>query len=637
MLDIIRQGARSLAVKVIFGIIILVFIFWGVGNFNKAPQHTAAEVNGENISLNDVMREVRANIDNYRRSVPDFSSNVEAQKRFKELIVRELVFSALRRQEAKRLGIFVSRVELGAVISRIGMFHDDQGKFDPERYKLALKNRGLTVAEFQDGYRNTLLEEKLMALVTAGVQVSEAEARTAFNFGLTQRTAQYVLFDAAAYMDKAEVSDADISAWYETNKDSLRLPARVNLDYIELTPTALAASQTVADAEIAAEYAKKADEYSEPAGYRSRQIFLRLPRADASEYKAAKAKADAKMAEIQKKLAGGADFADLAKEYSDDTLTAPTGGEMGFLDLGVLPHNVDAAAMALNPGQVSAPVDSEYGLHLIKLEEKRAATQKPLAEVHDEIKATLAQEKAQAQIPAMQEKAEDALRLGTSFDKIAAALGVPLQHSGLIPRVEAVALLKLHKDAVAALNGVPTGRAAPSPLAAEDGVALVFVKDAKPEEVPALDSVKAEIIAKLKNVRAAALAKEAADKALPEFKDGDLPAVYAARAKVSEKFSIAAPIVRPLEGADALAQALLTAPEGKWLPQVYQVAEGAVVARPLSSTPPTDQEWQGLKSIFMQNLLQRKREDVATAFMRNLVDKAEIVSHPDALEQIRLN
>ena len=108
MLDNITRSARSWAVKIIFGIIILVFIFWGVGNFSAMPKHTAAEVNGESIGMTTVMREAEANIDSFRRSVPDFASDKDAQTRFKQAVLRELVQRTLRRQEAERLGLFVS-------------------------------------------------------------------------------------------------------------------------------------------------------------------------------------------------------------------------------------------------------------------------------------------------------------------------------------------------------------------------------------------------------------------------------------------------------------------------------------------------------------------------------------------------
>ncbi len=636
MLDNITRGARSWAVKIIFGIIILVFIFWGMGNITSTPAHTAAEVNGESIGMSAVMHEAEANIENFRRGVPDFASNKDAQTRFKEAVLRELVQRTLRRQEAERLGLFVSHVELSAAVAGIGLFQNDQGKFDDTRYKTFLKARGMTQAQFQDDMRRSLLDEKLMALVASGVGLTEAEARAAFDFGLTQHTAQYVLFSASDYLDKAEISDQDISAYYETNKDAMRLPARVDLDYIELTPRTLAERMTVGDDEIAAYYKEHAAEFTDPAGYTSRQILLRLPQADAPDYKEALGKAQTRMGEIQEKLTAGEDFGDLARQFSDDPMSKAVGGEMGFIPEGVLPPELDKAAFALNPGQVGGPVQTVYGLHLIKLEDKRSAQPKSLDEVRADIKAKLAEDKALAALPDLQARAEEALRLGTAFDKIATELNAPLQHTGLIPRSEAVALLRLHKDSVTALAGVPTGRAAPSPLAVTDGVAVVFVKDSKPEEIPALEAVKADITTKLKRGRAESLAYEAAQKALADFTGADVPAAYKDKVVESRKYSVASPAVSPLGGSEALGEALMASPTDTWLPKAYSVAEGTVVARQVSTTPPTAEEWEGLKGMFMKNLLQRKREDAGMAFMRGLLDKAEISVNLQALDQISL-
>lgn len=637
MLDNITRSARSWAVKIIFGIIILVFIFWGVGNFSAMPKHTAAEVNGESIAMTAVMREAEANIDNFRRSVPDFASDKDAQTRFKQAVLRELVQRTLRRQEAERLGLFVSHAEVSAVVASIGLFKDEQGKFDNNRYKAFLKQRGWNQGQFQEDTRISLLDEKLMALVTAGVGLTEAEAKASFDLGLTQHTAQYVLFSGADHLDQVQVSDQEITAWYETNKDTLRLPERIDVDYIELTPALLTARMTVSDAEIAKFYEDNQLEYSEPSGYSSRQILLRLPKPEDAGYQEALGKAQARMGEIQQKLASGSAFTDLAREYSEDPMTRALGGEMGFINEGLLPEAIDKAALGLKPGEVGAPVQTPFGLHLIMLEDKRAARQKPLAEVRDKIQEKLALEKAQAAFPEFQAKAEEALRLGTAFDKIAAELGSPLKHSGLKPRSEVVALLKLHKDSVSALAGVPTGRAAPSPLAVSDGIVLVFVKDAKPEEIPTLDTVKNDITATLKRNRAEALAGEAARKALPEFTGtSDVPAAYKSKVKESQKYSVAGPFVRPLTRSEALGEALMAAPANTWLPQVYNVEEGTVIARQISSTPPAADEWAQLKEMFMKNQLQRKREDVAMAFMQNLLEKAEISIHPEALDQISL-
>ena len=636
MLEKIKSNAQLWAVRIIFGIIILVFIFWGVGNFAVSPQHTAAEVNGEGISMTEVLKEAESNIEGFRRSVPDFATNTAAQQRFKELVLRELVQSTLRRQEAERLGLFVSHMEVSAVIAGVSAFQNEQGKFDNERYKTFLKGRGWTQAEFQENYRRSLLDEKLIALATSGVGVTEAEAKSAFDFGLAQHTARYVLFSGAAYMDKATVTDQEIAAWYETNKDTLRLPARIDLDYIELTPKALAGNVTVTDDEIAKYFADHTADYTDPAGYRSRQIFLRLPKSDAPEYAAALSKANALMGEIQKKLADGVDFGELAKQYSEEPTTKGQGGDMGFLPKGILPEAVDTAAFALNPGQVSAPVQTMYGLHLIKLEDKQDARPKSLDDVRADVREKLVVDKAQEVATRLQEKAEEALRLGTAFDKMAVELNAPLKHTGLMPRDEAIALLQLQKDAVAALAGVPAGRAAPSPLSVTDGVALVFIKEIKPEEIPALDAVKADIAARLKKGRADDMAREAAQKALAEFVGPDVPAAYKDKAVESKPFSVAAPVLSGLTGSEGLAEALLAAPADKWLPQTYSVAEGTVIARPLAVTPVKAEDWEALKGMFMSNLLQRKREDVAMAFMNNLLDKATISINADALGQISL-
>ena len=634
MFDIIRGRSQSVITKLIFGLIILAFIFLGVGNFAGSSSTVVAEVNGDSISAQDFWNVYSREFDNQRSANPQFGNDKNQVNQLRVEVLAQMIQERLKLQEAERLGLFVTPHELLTVISSMGLFQDEKGRFDVNRYQEMLKTIKQTPAQFEAGYKRSLLQEKLTSIVTASIGVTDEEAKNYFNFSLEQRTAEYVLFAKTDYLAKAVVTDEEIATYYAEHKESFLEPARMNISYVLVTPQAMATNFTITPEEAKAHYEANTEAYTVPESFRVRHIFLRGPGEGATEAQATELNKRAQdiMATLQEELRKGTPFADLATKYSDDTASAQEGGDMGWLSKGDIPlPEFEEAALALKPGEVSAPLKTSFGMHLIKLEEKKPVGVRPFAEVKDQIKTKLAQEKALADEERVRKLAAEELGKGTPLAEIAAALHLKVESSGLVDKNTIPQLLNMTPDAMKTVENIPLGETAPAPIEMKDGVVLLSVQEATTERIPPQEDVRERIVALLKDIAATRLAEDAAKNALAEFTGTDVPKAFVGKTKISEPFSRLMPVLGPLGSAPALVERLNSNAPGTWLSQTYEVPQGTVIARVHAIIPADPKEWDAQSAMVKQSLLRGKQQDALTAFMQNLVSKASITENMELL------
>lgn len=651
MLDFIRDKAQSFGVKLIFGIIIVVFVFWGVGNIGKAPMGSLAVVNGEGVTVQDFNKLFKRVVEEQKRATPDLLNDPAKFNLLKQEVLAQVIMSRLRLQEAARIGLTVTPHELKRVLAGFSVFQDAGGKFDPEAYRRVVASQGMTEGEFEAEYRDSLLEEKLMRGVVMSVDVTEAEARALHDFSLERRKAEYVLFSAADYKKSATVSDEEIQQYYDNNKESFKKPAMANFEFLRLTPDTLAAGYPVSDKEAEEYYEKNKIHFFRPESFRTRHIFIACP-PDGSKAPGAEQaikKAGEAINDIEAQLKKGGDFAALAAKFSEDKDSVDKGGEIGWLSKGQTGSEAfENAALALKPGEISKPVRTEFGFHILKLEEKKAAVTPPLAEVKKDVVTLIGRDKADADFKNVEKAAEDSLATGASFAELAKTFHVEAQTTGLKAEDEAEAQIaptkdsrQLLADAVAGLAAAPAGAdgkapvTVPVPLNVDGGIALVRVLEAKAAHIPPLAEVRQAISDRILLSKGMELARLAAQKALPEFTGKEVPAAYKDKAKESQPAIRLFPEVRPLGLMQDMVNDLF-ASTGDWLPRAYDSPEGAVIARTKAVEPVTEENWNQVKELFMSQLKQRRQKEALDAFMQRLIESAKIEQRPDALDSLTM-
>ena len=639
MLDFIRSKSQSYFVKIIFGIIILTFVFLGVGNFSKSSSSSVATINGEDISTQDFIQLYSPVVNRVRTQNPDFFKQEGAEEQLKQQVLAELVDETLKRQEAEKLGLFVTPHELIEDLTRTFPFlRDEAGKFSLDNYKKYLEQIRFTPAQFEKLYTNNLLGDKLLSLVASSVGVSDTEARNFFNFALEKRTAQYVLFDKKDYIAKVVVEDAAIAAYYEKHKAAFSVPAQMDVEYIVVTPKTLAASVVLDDAVLLDHYNTNKARYSEPAQYKAKHIFLSAPPENVTEPGSAEkiAKAKEKIEDIAKQIAAGASFEEMAKQFSDDKKSGENGGELNWMAKGTFPlAGFEDAAMALSANEISGVVRTPVGFHIIKLVDKKADQVKDFAAVKDSIKAELALQKGQEAETQARNYVVDELAKGTDFTTIAKHLNVPLEKTGLMEKEALRNKLALHADALISIESIPVGEVAPAPVNVADGVALVKVLASTPERTLSLEESKNDITAIIQKEQAGLLAMAAAEAAGKEFTGTDVPENFKKSVKVSQPFYRVLPFVPPLAGSQKLIEQLSTVPTGQWLTTPCETDAGAVIARVNEVIPVTEKEWEEQGSEFTQSYWQGKQVEAVGAFTAKLRAASTVTVNPEVLESIR--
>lgn len=620
MLELIRAHAQSWGVKIAFGIIILVFIFWGVGSMDSGPAGAVAMVNGKPITLQEFGREHERQVEQLRGRYPGIGVEEMKQMGLKRQVLHSMITERLLVGEAARIGLSVTPAELRRSIESISAFNDGSGRFDAETYRSVLKGQQTTPGRFEDGIRHDMLLQKLRERITSSAAITDLEARALFDYGRERRSIEYVVFPAEEYARSVTPTEAQINEYYNAHLDVWRNPQRVSLDAVTLTPASLAAAVEIPESAIVAFYADNAGTYFvAPERARARHIlFMVRQGADKKEDDAARARAEDVVARLRK----GGDFARLAMDLSDDKGSGARGGDLGWFTRGQMVPPFEEAVFALKPGALSAPVRTSFGWHVIRLEEHEAQRTRSLDEVRGEIRQRLGEEKAAERMAEALDTALEMVGAGKSIEDIAAALKLEHKPTGLFSRADAGVAAGLKGQSVGAAFSTPAGTVIDTPLEVEGGYMIAAVLESQPESVTPLEKVKAEVVARVRRAEGEQLAAKAAREAGSGMGDG-VPADIAAGVKSSELFG-RSDVIASFGQSRTLVDAAFAAVPGAWQADPVETTAGAVLFRVRDVVRPTDAEWAASAEIVRASALSAKREELFRVFVGELSSAAKI-------------
>jgi peptidyl-prolyl cis-trans isomerase D len=365
MLSTIRESTGSWLIKFILGVIVIVFVFWGVGSFRSQRLDVLTKVNGEDI-LMESYRLAHANmLDNYKQmfggQIPDgFLDQID----IKQQVLDGLINETLIRQTTDKMGILVSDIEVQNIILNIPAFKHN-GAFDQRLYERSLRGARLTPAVFETKVRQQLLTDKLKALLFSGLAVTEAEAKQHYMYENDEVNLAYVLINATECEKEVNATKQDLTFWYESHSENYMTEPQTKLRYLALKESDID-DANVTDLEIKAYYKDHKNEYEVKERRRARHILLKISE-DADKDSIEKIQKKAK--KIRDRIENGEDFANLAKENSEDAGSAEKGGELGFFSRGMMVKPFEEAVFSMKEGEVSKPVLTRFGWHIIELEE----------------------------------------------------------------------------------------------------------------------------------------------------------------------------------------------------------------------------------------------------------------------------
>lgn len=507
MLQTMRSNAQGTIAKVIVGFLIVVFALWGVESIVTmgGGERAVVEVDGEEITEAEIARAVEQQKINLSRQFGErYDENLFNEQFLRQSAIEQLIEQKVALVQARELGLVAAQRSIDETIVQIPAFQVE-GKFDRERFQAVLRNNGLTPLTF----RNGLAEEILTSQASAGFVLTTFKTPFAAQFATAldqeQRTFRFVEVNASALEAGIQLSAEEIQAAYEATQERFRTPEQVSVNYVLIKRNDLVAKQTVSEDDLKKAYAQYQDREAQQEQRKASHILLET--GDRSEKEALEL-----AAELKKRIDAGESFEALAKEYSDDIGTSQAGGDLGLTTRGSFVDEFEDALYALNKGEVSAPVKTEFGVHLIKATDIVKSEIKSLAAMRAELTETVREAKAFDAFNAQVRELSDVSFSAESLAEVAQAVGAKVEQTALFTRDagEGIALSSNVRES--AFSDAILFDKEISSVIEHDGYALVLaVNEHKPEAVQPLAEVEPQVVAGLKRERALSQAKTSAD------------------------------------------------------------------------------------------------------------------------------
>ncbi|MFT6988050.1 MAG: peptidyl-prolyl cis-trans isomerase D [Paraglaciecola sp.] len=435
MLERIREGSQGPWAMGILALVILSFVFAGVGSYiNSSASGAAATVNGEEIGLNELERAYqneRARMESqFGEAFATLASDTGYLQNFRQGILDRLIGEKLLDQAAQELGLRVSDEQIKSAIVGMQEFQLN-GKFDNDRYLAILRQAGFQTNNFRDYMRVDMVRRQLSQSLMGTEFALTSEAKTAHLMQQQTRDIRYVNVPAAKFLEQVNISDDEILTYYQSNISQFDTEQKVSLSYVELKLEDLLPTIEVNEDELAEYYQQNNMDYRTEEERQTAHILFESAELDET----IAAKADEVLAKIQ----AGEDFAELAKTFSSDTFSAENGGDLGWFDKDSMdPALKDAAFSLASKGDVSAVIKSEFGYHIIKLTDIKPEQVTAFETVKEEITNKVKTFKAEELFYEISERIKDvAFEVPDNLDEVQDIAGKTINTTALFSRANA--------------------------------------------------------------------------------------------------------------------------------------------------------------------------------------------------------
>lgn len=518
MLQAIRDKAQGWIAWAIVILISIPFALFGIQEYlGSSADPVIAEVGGAEIKESELERSMRDFRQSMRATLGEaYRQELFEGEGFRQQVLDRMIVERALRQSADDWNMRVSDAQVRAFIRSVPAFQNE-GRFDQRMYDATVRNRGLSNAGFEDLIRQDLVMQQLQSGVRSSAFVTDAQVTEQTRLEDQQRAISFLKIPMAEFNDVTQVSEADAKAFYEQHQQEYRVPERVKLAYIELGPEELAPLVESDEEKLRSYYADHRDQFVVP---EERQVRHILVGSEAGDEAAQKALAMS----LREQLLAGADFADLAREHSSDPGSAANGGDLGWVNRGLMVKPFEESAFSLELDTLSEPVKTDFGYHLIEVTGKRGGGDATFEDMREEIE--VAYRKFQAEdlyFTYFERLADAAYENSDSLEPAAEVLGLTVRKTGWINRGAALpAGIDSAKSANAAFSEDVLGRGHNSEvieLSAEKAVVLRVIEH-EVETVRPFDQVREQVISAAASALASDKAAEKGQELIQQLRAG---------------------------------------------------------------------------------------------------------------------
>ncbi len=523
MLEAIRERAQGWIAKVILVLIVVPFALWGIESYfsGSSGDDWVAKVGDVKISRQQFSNVLQDQIERLRQAQgPAFDAAQTRTPQFRKQVLDGLVERDALIQAAQQAGLVATDAQVASIIGQVPAFQEN-GKFSRKLYGQLLAARGMTPAQFENQLRQDILVETWQSPIVVGEWVPPSLTARMAALLAQQREVSWVDVKASDYAKQSAPTTAEVAAYYRAHPQDYTRPAAVKLHYVVFSPAVLAQGVQPSDAQIQQYYQDHQAQYAQPEEREASHILIAVNGTDPALWAAAKARAEQILAQVRK---NPADFAALAKRYSQDPGSAANGGNLGFFtrDAMVKPF-ADAVFAMQKPGEIVGPVKSQFGYHIIRLDAIKPAQTLPMVQVKGSIAAILRQREAQSRYDRDADDFSDKVyEEGKALAPVAKRYGLSVQSTDWITRAGAPAPLNNAKllDAVFAADSIQKRQNTEAVDVGNHTLVAARVVDYRAPQLQPLSAVQVAITQKLTAQKEAQLTQQAGTRLLGQLRQG---------------------------------------------------------------------------------------------------------------------
>ncbi len=431
MLQLIRDRAQGIVIWTVVGLIIITFALFGLSSYlSGSSTVNVATVNGTDITPAEFQQAYQ----NYQQRLEQmlgkrYRPGLFKANKIRKQVLESIIQQKILNQELDRAGYRAGSAQIFRRIASMKVFQVD-GKFSPERYTQLLNSQRVNSAGFEQQIAQDLIEQQLSSGILLSGFVNDAELERSARLQNQKRQLSYILLPKSHYLKSTELTEKEIKDYYAQHKSQFTTPEKVSVEYVDLNLRDMSRKIDVSDKDIAEYYVEQRQSFiRQPEQRRVRHILIKVEKT-AEESAALK-----KIKKIQKELANGADFGRLAKKYSEDVTSARKGGELGYFSRGVMDKTFENAVFSMKKGEISQPVRTRFGYHLIELEDIRKAKIAKLKDVKENIRHDIQNQQAEKSFYDMVDKLNNlSYEMPDSLGPVAESLGLEIKKSPLFAR-----------------------------------------------------------------------------------------------------------------------------------------------------------------------------------------------------------
>jgi len=519
MLQAIRDRVTGIVAIFILGLLAVPFVFFGLDSYIQAvPENAVAQVGDGEITVSEFETEFARERQRQREQRGEaydelaFNSPQSRREFLESLIDRELLV-----QHARELGLTISPQAIADILREVPAFQVD-GRFDPQIYAQRLSASGRTPATFERDLAMDMLVQELPAGIAGSVVVTERDVDRWLRVQLETRRIAWATIESDPLREQVEINEAEIEAFYAENQGQFMRPERISVEYLVLDTNEMAENEELDEESLRQRYEATQSRFMTVERRKASHILITA----GSERSEDEARELAQS--LKERIESGESFAELAAEYSDDPGSASEGGDLGWIEPDVMMPAFEDALYNMQMGEIAGPVETDFGWHIIRLDDVEAPRGQSFAEARAEIAEEIRQERADDLYVELRERLIDLVYADpTGLSAIAEDLGLTLETAGPFSRFNAEGVLAEPRVLEAAFSDmVLLDREASEPIEIDRNRAVVVrVTDHQPSEPRPLADVEGEIRDRLVREAAREAARERAEALVARIEHGE--------------------------------------------------------------------------------------------------------------------